>query len=245
MHGGAGHQIIAFTGLAGSGKSTAAKHLCTRHGFERVRFAGPLKDMMRALGLTEREIEGDRKESPCALLTRAKFPDLLKNVTAAFVSVGVATGDPSREISRLCGRTYGYARDTFVEVLSWVVALGGDQGATPRLLMQMIGTEWGRTRIGSDVWVLLWKAAVDRLDPTVPVVVDDCRFPNEAAAVRAAGGTLVAVERPGAGTASTHVSEGQDLGPVVRTIRNTGTVAAFLTTLDREMRDLSWVGHTH
>src|SRR4051794_965130 len=60
--------IIAFTGLAGSGKSTAAHHLVNRRGFQRVRFAGPLKAMMASLGLTHEQIEGAEKESPCALL---------------------------------------------------------------------------------------------------------------------------------------------------------------------------------
>lgn len=60
--------IIAFTGLAGSGKSTAAAHLVNRYGYQRVRFAGPLKAMMAALGLTHDEIEGHLKEKPCALL---------------------------------------------------------------------------------------------------------------------------------------------------------------------------------
>jgi len=60
--------VIAFTGLAGSGKSTAAKCLVDTWGFTRVRFAGPLKDMMRALGLGEREVDGDLKEIPCDLL---------------------------------------------------------------------------------------------------------------------------------------------------------------------------------
>ena len=178
--------IIAFTGLAGSGKTTAAKHLVNRHGFERVRFAGPLKDMMRALGLSDREIDGDRKELPCDLL---------------------------------CGKT-------------------------PRWAMQSIGTEWGRQLIGADLWIRAWQAAVDRLPAVVPVVVDDCRFPNEAAAIRAAGGFLVAVERPGL-SAGQHVSEGQDLGPAVATVRNTGTVRELLAAVDVEMRELSWVGHTH
>jgi|SRR5579872_1680765 len=60
-------QIIGLAGRAGCGKSTAAAEL-VRLGFTRVRFAGPLKDMMRALGLTDEEIEGRFKESPCALL---------------------------------------------------------------------------------------------------------------------------------------------------------------------------------
>jgi len=68
-------RIIAFTGRAGSGKSTAAAYLETL-GYTRTRFAGPLKSMLRALyasiGLAEedihRRIEGDLKEVPDPLL---------------------------------------------------------------------------------------------------------------------------------------------------------------------------------
>lgn len=60
--------IIGFAGCAGAGKTTAARHMIEHHGFERVRFAGPLKDMMRAIGCTEDEIDGSRKEVPCDLL---------------------------------------------------------------------------------------------------------------------------------------------------------------------------------
>jgi Dephospho-CoA kinase len=41
--------IIGLTGLAGSGKSTVAKHLVSKHGFTILSFAGPLKKMMRTL----------------------------------------------------------------------------------------------------------------------------------------------------------------------------------------------------
>lgn len=61
-------KMIALTGYAGSGKTTAAKYLVEAHGFTLVKFAGPLKSMMRCLGLGDREIEGDLKEQPCAIL---------------------------------------------------------------------------------------------------------------------------------------------------------------------------------
>jgi hypothetical protein len=60
--------VVAFTGRAQAGKSTAAAYLVERHGYTRVRFAGPLKDMMRAIGLDDAEIEGNLKEAPCVLL---------------------------------------------------------------------------------------------------------------------------------------------------------------------------------
>lgn len=64
--------ILALSGLAGCGKSTAAAYLAERHGFARVRFAGPLKAMLRGFlaeagtppGEIERMIEGDRKQEP-------------------------------------------------------------------------------------------------------------------------------------------------------------------------------------
>jgi hypothetical protein len=60
--------LIGFTGLAGSGKSTAANYLVRKHGFVRVRFADTLKEMMRVFGLGQAEIEGGLKERPCPLL---------------------------------------------------------------------------------------------------------------------------------------------------------------------------------
>ena len=40
--------IIALSGPSGCGKSTAPAYLAEAHGFARVRFAGPLKAMVRA-----------------------------------------------------------------------------------------------------------------------------------------------------------------------------------------------------
>ena len=174
--------IIAFTGLAGAGKSTAAFHLVKSRGFERVRFAGPLKAMMAALGCTQAEIDGDRKELPCDLLG----------------------------------------------------------GKTPRHAMQTLGTEWGRDLIQPDLWIRAWRHAVDALPAGVPVVVDDCRFPNEADAIKAAGGLLVRIERPGAGTASAHESEKHTL-PFVKTLYNTRDERSLREQVDVLLRDLSWI----
>ena len=56
-------KLIAFTGPAGCGKSTAAQILLSK-GWKRVKFASVLKDMCRAMGLTDSQIEGDLKEQP-------------------------------------------------------------------------------------------------------------------------------------------------------------------------------------
>ena len=64
-------KLVAFSGRAGSGKSVAAQALINV-GFVRVKFASPLKNMLRAyyktVGLDteqiERRVEGDLKEAP-------------------------------------------------------------------------------------------------------------------------------------------------------------------------------------
>lgn len=141
--------VLAFTGLAGAGKSTASRYLVERYGYKLVKFAGPLKDMCRAIGLTEEQIEGHLKEAPSPML----------------------------------------------------------QGKTPRYAMQTLGTQWGRDCIGKSFWVSLWGQRVLELTGQGHrVVVDDCRFPNEAAAIRTLGGDIIAIAARG-GIESTHESE--------------------------------------
>jgi hypothetical protein len=61
---------VALVGSSGSGKSTAAHHLVSRHEFVRVRFAQPLKDMLIALGLSLEDVDGstDHRAKPHDLL---------------------------------------------------------------------------------------------------------------------------------------------------------------------------------
>jgi energy-coupling factor transporter ATP-binding protein EcfA2 len=79
-------RLIGLAGPKGCGKSTIAKSLhvvetltllpllrgtpvSDKHAVVRCRrFAGPLKAMLRTLGLTDAQVDGDEKELPCALL---------------------------------------------------------------------------------------------------------------------------------------------------------------------------------
>ena len=82
-------------------------------------------------------------------------------------------------------------------------------GVTPRHLMQTLGTEWGRSCVTPEVWLMCWRRkAVDNLNRGIDVVVDDIRFPNEADLVRSLGGELWRVERTCAKRSAPHASEG-------------------------------------
>lgn len=59
--------IIAFTGPIGAGKTTASNQL-EKEGFTRIRFAGPLKAMCMAFGLSREQVDGALKETPSELI---------------------------------------------------------------------------------------------------------------------------------------------------------------------------------
>lgn len=165
--------VIALTGLAGSGKSTASKYLVEKHGYQLVKFAGPLKDMLRAIGLGEGHIEGAHKETDLAMLS----------------------------------------------------------GHTPRHAMQTLGTEWGRKCMGEDFWTNLWHSRVDGvLAFDGRVVVDDCRFPNEADEVRKLGGVVWQIVGRG-GITGGHESEA-GCGDADVEIHNIGDIVDLHRQLD-------------
>lgn len=170
-------RLIAFCGPAGAGKSTAADAL-VEEGWVRVKFADPLKNMMRAFykscGLEdsayiESRIEGAMKEEP----------------------------------------------DPFLK------------GRTPRHAMQTLGSEWGRDCVHQNLWVEAWSQKVmNMFDRELDVVVDDCRFPNEAAAVRALGGRIVEITGRDKGLGKAHQSE-QGTGEPDMRINNLAALEQF------------------
>lgn len=73
-----------------------------------------------------------------------------------------------------------------------------------RRLLQVFGTEVGRSMFGEDVWVDM---AMDNMPDGAKVVFTDVRYPNEANAIRNFGGEIWWVEREGVGPLNDHPSE--------------------------------------
>jgi hypothetical protein len=105
-------------------------------------------------------------------------------------------------------------------------------GRTPRYAMQTLGTEWGRNLIHDQLWI---KSLQERLkNGESNIVVDDCRFLNEAAALRESGAKLVRVYRASLQPDKTHPSEIEiPLIPVDYVIDNSGPIEALPAKVDR------------
>lgn len=108
------------------------------------------------------------------------------------------------------------------------------QGKTPRMVMQTLGTEWGRTYIGEDFWAHLAAMRIKELTGFgASVVVDDCRYGNEAAVIRGLGGEIWKITRPGVPVME-HTSEAnQHLIVAHRELTNAGTVDELLAAVSK------------
>lgn len=100
-------------------------------------------------------------------------------------------------------------------------------GASPRQLLQTLGTEWGRQMICPDIWlrVAFWRWEQAAAAGLGVIVVPDVRFANEARQIRSEGGEVWMIHRPGVEPVAAHESEaGLPLRLIDRLVVNDGTV---------------------
>lgn len=215
--------IIALTGLAGAGKDTVADTLVTHAGFTKIAFADALRsEVAEAFGLGDRYgILSDRagKEQPHNLLAlvRCGYGDLAASEFVQCMAGAAATlDDPDLDYTALV-----------------------DAPRSPRQIMQLWGTEYRRAQ-DPDYWTTQARARIGQLmvagerEGYTRIVITDCRFDNEAATVRALGGTLWQVVRPGLQSVEGgHASQtdGARLQPDVTLLNGSTVVGLMHTTL--------------
>jgi len=68
----------------------------------------------------------------------------------------------------------------------------GIENFTPRLALQLIGTDVFRNHFHKDIWML---SVMARYKGDENVVISDARFPNEVEAIREMGGRIIRVDR--------------------------------------------------
>jgi hypothetical protein len=123
---------------------------------------------------------------------------------------------------------YGYRNDSFANPIRKFIALltnsvNADEtyqldadkeepiewlgGISKRYMMQTLGTEWGRDLVHPEIWInALWRR-VDVKNASVPLVISDIRYEDEAQSVREKGGWVVHVCRPGLPQTDMHETE--------------------------------------
>jgi hypothetical protein len=108
------------------------------------------------------------------------------------------------------------------------------KGRTPRHAMQTLGSDWGREMIHPEIWIEAWQQrTLGLLNRGLDVVIDDCRFENEAEAVRKLGGKIVEVTGRSKGLSKKHKSEA-GIGEPDMSITN-------VTSLEQFQQDIVYV----
>jgi len=110
-------------------------------------------------------------------------------------------------------------------------------GRSPRQLMQLLGTEWGRHMISANLWIDLAEQNLDCLsavfDSAPGFVISDVRFENEADFIRKRGGTVIHLIRPDAAEVNPHISEaGVSIGDHDLVLRNDSGMAELIGQID-------------
>lgn len=172
--------------------------------------------MNRLIGLTGRKQSG---KSTAARYLRdtygfrhADFADPIRALIAYVINTTVEDMEPVKELPQ--------------------PALGGK---TPRDGMKLLGTEWGRTMIHPDVWVM---AMAPHIRTTPRLVIADVRFDNEAQLIVDHGGHIIEITRSTT-TQDDHASEaGIDRGYIHSTISNDGHRIHLYNALDDVLHKL-------
>lgn len=177
--------IIAFSGLKGSGKTTAAQLLQDK-GYVKLSFARPLKDIVaKAFDLDFNNLSNlEAKEASASLvLTKGKLLNLLE----------------------IASRDYLYIEEDVI--MRAINACPVTTFANTRQLLQFVGSEVFRDLISKNYWTDCFK---QNLQPFGKYTCDDARFPNEADVIKQYGGRIVLINRAGQVKTDTHQSEALD-----------------------------------
>jgi len=186
-------KLIGLLGHAGAGKDLVADWLVANHGFSKMSLASGMKRFAQSVfDFSDSQLWGPSENRNAV---DPRFND---------------SREWDRALERLLMTGWWWCRFLFHseqrsvahdKLVDWFNMLvityyekAGNQ-LSPRVVLQTMGTEWGRN-IDPQVWV---RATVQQARASVsPVVVSDCRFGNEIAGIKDAGGYMVRVRRPGA-----------------------------------------------
>jgi hypothetical protein len=85
------------------------------------------------------------------------------------------------------------AREWREQIDSWWAARLNIPNLTPRLMLQLWGTEVCRRGFHDEIWIASVENKIRQSKDNI--VISDCRFPNEIASIRRAGGRVIRITR--------------------------------------------------
>lgn len=182
--------VVGLGYIARAGKDTIADYMVQEHGFRKTSFATALKEGIGrgVFGFSDNQLYGDEKEEI------DEFWDNRLNIYE------VELTDPFEEHQTFSTlRTTGEYRegDTWYDPEYGMPKTIGNVKRlpiTPRLVLQLAGTEGGRNVFGWPLWVETVARRIQDSDHD-RWVIPDVRFPNEAEAVIQWNGQVYEVER--------------------------------------------------
>ena len=196
--------LIGLVGKKRAGKDTFAERLIAQHGFQKVSFSAPVKEAALAVD-----------------------PIIATDPTNGFERNGEGSIIYAMRLSKIVDQFGWEAAKEDPEVRRFLQRLGTDaiRAIDPDFWVRAGMERAQDVRVGQPVYADGYMNGPSGWENRHPVVITDVRFKNEAAAIRAAGGILVRVERPGSDDGDTHASEVElDTYPVDRLVYNGGTV---------------------
>lgn len=183
--------IISISGKMNAGKDTVAKEIMRHSSYPFVvrKWADALKDAVCMWLGVSREVLEDRefKERPLgpqwqmwSVVNKSKHPDDEDYIVSEYI----LQSDCIQECNRLNQGRWRGKPGAFIAQPSRM---------TPRKMLQLLGTEYGRKLIHPNMWV---NVLLDEYNPKKDFwIITDTRFPNEASAVKRVNGVNIRVNR--------------------------------------------------
>ena len=275
-------KILGITGQTKSGKDTIADYLVAHHGYQKIALADPIKRFGRDVFMfSDTQLWGpseyrNKQDSRYDYYCRIRHNG---NPFTANTNLKKMAHECDPGWYAAASAMQDFAEEWLAEVspntdpqslFDWFCVLGNNHPRiSPRVMLQYLGTEWGRESVDPDIWVNYFFRVAKRVlegweydhrvglvgipaQKKIPngIVVSDVRFNNELEAIKRMGGKLVKVNRPETDKRASkvgiedHKSEKEqksfDIGLFDAVINNSGTLEELLDRSDLIINSLDW-----
>jgi hypothetical protein len=168
-------KIIAFTGKAKAGKTTAVNILKNKQYIE-LNFADPIYKIYKAIyGISKKQVQ-ECKESPFTHYAQINWKNSIEE-QIKLLPVGFKK------------------KQNYLLKLTTLILQKEGESFSSREFLQEIGTDFTKPILGSDIWVKTLKNNIKDLSPHFNICIGDLRFDNEAKMLQNLNAHIVEIMR--------------------------------------------------